>query len=358
MIAQKPYVPPVPADIAGLFQEQGFELFGIAQALASPEQEEEYRTWLAAGHAGSMAWLERHAPLKFHPERILPGCRSVLVAGVNYYQRPSRAPAGGEGRVARYAWGRDYHRVLGKRLRKIVRVLRERFPEDRFRAFTDAAPLAERFYAELAGVGFTGRNTLLISAQYGSWLLIGEILSTRGFPPSGPAGMGHGACPGGCRKCIAVCPTGALLGPHKIDAARCISYLTIEHQGSIPEELRPKMGNWLFGCDLCQEVCPLNVRAQVTGETDFVRVKAGETVGLRSILEMRDEEEARARFAGSPLLRAGRRGLVRNACVVAANNGARELLPVLQRLARDPDPVVAEHAAWAVKRLAGPRPAR
>jgi epoxyqueuosine reductase len=177
--------------------------------------------------------------------------------------------------------------------------------------------------------------------------------------------MSHGACPSGCRKCIAVCPTGALLGPHRIDASRCISYLTIEHKGSIPEELRPKIGNWLFGCDLCQEVCPLNVRAEVTEVTDFVRVKAGESVELRAVLELRDDEDARARFAGSPLLRAGRRGLVRNACVVAANNGAAEapavagataaalgLLPVLRRLAGDADPVVAEHARWAVQRLA------
>jgi epoxyqueuosine reductase len=351
MIPRHPHYPSLPADVAELFRAQGLSLVGIAPALPAAEPEAEYRRWLASGCAGTMAWLGRHAELKFHPERLLPGCRSVLVAGLNYYQRPARPPAPLEARVARYAWGRDYHRLLGKRLRKILRALRERFPADRFRAFTDATPLAERHYAERAGVGFAGRNALLISAQYGSWFLLGEILCTREFPASGPAGAAHGACPRSCRRCIEVCPTGALLGPHRIDASRCISYLTIEHKGSIPEELRPRIGNWLFGCDLCQEVCPLNVRAQVTRETDFLRLKAGDLVTLRSILELQDEQQARARFAGSPLLRAGRSGLVRNACVVAANNGARELLPLLRRLARDADPVVAEHALWAVRRL-------
>jgi epoxyqueuosine reductase len=351
MIAQEPYHPPVPEELAVLFKGQGLALFGIAPAVPAPRLEATYRRWLAAGYGGSMAWLERHAPMKFHPERILSGCRSVLVAGINYYQQSSSSPRPHQGRVARYAWGRDYHKVLGRRLSKIVSALRERFPGQRFRSFTDATPLAERFYAQQAGVGFTGRNTLLISSQYGSWYLVGEILSTREFPPSGNAGASHGACPAGCRKCIDVCPTGALLGPRKIDASGCISYLTIEHRGSIPEELRPRIGNWLFGCDLCQEVCPLNVRAEVTQETDFLRVKAGQTSDLREILELRDKEDVHSRFAGSPILRAGRRGLVRNACVVAANNGAAGLLPVLRRLTGDADEVVAEHARWAVERL-------
>ncbi|MFP4330304.1 MAG: tRNA epoxyqueuosine(34) reductase QueG [Spirochaetaceae bacterium] len=344
------YYPEVPGDLKELFLQEGLGLLGVSDAAGNEEGEGEYREWLRRGFHGSMEYLEKHREAKFRPQEILPDCRSILVVGLNYYQTPSRAHSG-EGRVARYAWGRDYHKVLGKRLLRIRRRLEERYPGESFRNFTDATPLAERYYAERAGIGFQGRNTLLISTQYGSWFLLGEILSTRHVPPSSPAPGRHGSCPTSCRNCIDVCPTGALYAPHRIDASLCISYLTIEHKGPIPLELRPKIGNWLFGCDLCQEVCPLNVRRQVTAVEDFRTLRAGSTVELEEILSIRTDEEFLRRFAGSPLMRPGRRGLIRNAAVVAANNREVTLLPRLRELAEDQDPLIAEHARWAVGRL-------
>lgn len=346
------YYPEVPEELRELFETEGLSLMGVADAVVNEAGEAEYREWIHRNYHGSMEYMERHAAAKFRPEELLSGCASILVVGLNYYQDPPETPRS-DGRIARYAWGRDYHKVLGKRLRRIRRRLEERYPGERFRNFTDATPLAERFYAERAGIGFQGRNTLLISSQYGSWFLIGEILSTRAFPPSGTPDGRHGACPASCRKCLEVCPTGALYAPHRIDASLCISYLTIEHKGSIPEELRPRIGNWLFGCDLCQEVCPLNVRRQITSEEDFLQIRAGATRELKEILAIESDEEFTSRFAGSPLMRAGRISLIRNASIVAANNGETSLLPRLRELADDPDPIISEHAGWAVRQLEG-----
>jgi epoxyqueuosine reductase len=299
-----------------------------------------------------MGYLERHAAQKYRPENLLPGCRSILFAALNYYQRPAEmSPEPPSGRIARYAWGRDYHRIFGKRLRRIVRELRSTFPDEDFRHGSDATPLAERSYAEEAGVGYVGRNTLLISGQYGSWFLLGEILSTRYFPQTGPPEGKHGACPRGCNRCIDVCPTKALEAPYRINASRCISYLTIELKGSIPEELRPLMGDWLFGCDLCQEVCPLNVRSQVTRDPDFTSRRAGSSADLASILDIADEDEFRKRFAGTPLMRAKREGLLRNACVVAGNTRAESLLPRLRRLRKESSAILREHAEWAIQTI-------
>ncbi|HUX51058.1 MAG TPA: tRNA epoxyqueuosine(34) reductase QueG [Spirochaetia bacterium] len=353
MIARNPFRPAIPQELSGLFEALGIELAGVADCAPAEVEEQEYRRWLERRYHGTMAYLERHAPMKYHPEVLLPGCRSVLAVGINYFQ--DRSPdEKGTGRIARYAWGRDYHRVLGKRLKQAVRVLRERYPNGEFRSFTDATPLAERFYAERAGIAFTGKNTLSISSSYGSWFLIGEILSTVPFSPSGRAGKSHGSCPSGCVRCSDVCPTGALEAPYRIDASRCISYLTIENRGPIPVELRPLIGDWIFGCDLCQEVCPLNIRASVTKEKDFLAHRAGPQLSLREILSFESDEQFTARFAGSPVARAGRRGLMRNACVAAANVHALELLPLLESLAAGSDELIAEHAQWAVSRLLNP----
>ncbi len=351
MIARDPWFPPVDAELSELFAAHDLALVGVADAKMAAAPALELQEWLSRRMHGTMTWMERHEPMKYDPEQILPRCQSILFAALNYYQK-ALPPVGGAatGRVARYAWGRDYHKELGNRLRRIARILRERYPQEAFQPGTDATPLSERYYGEQAGVGFTGRHTLLISGQYGSWFLLGEILSTRKWSATPLSEPLHGACPRGCRKCIDVCPTGALLGPHKIDARRCISYLTIEHDGAIPEELRPAMGEWLFGCDLCQEVCPLNIRAKVTDVAAFTTPIAGDRVLLQEILLMREREEFVQRFAGSPLMRPGLNGLQRNACVVAGNTGDPELLPYLYDLLEDQrvSEMIKEHARWAV----------
>ena len=353
------HFPQIPAEVAGLLRAQGLELFGIAAA-AGPDDDIEreraraaYRAWIEGGFHGGMTWLERHEPAKYDPSRVLPGCRSVIVAGMNYYQRSGTRPsAAGEaiGRVARYAWGRDYHNALGKRLRRAVGVLRASHPGESFRPLVDASPLSERFLAGAAGIGFTGRNTLSISSAYGSWFFLGEILTTLELPSSSLAKPLHGGCPAGCFRCGAACPTGALYAHGRVDARRCISYLTIEHGGSIPEELRPLMGDWVFGCDLCQETCPHNVRARETTLADFTAHRAGERLRLDELLAL-DDDAYRSRFAGTPLLRPGRDAMVRNACIAAANTGRADLVPVLAGLAGDRSPIVREHARWAVGRL-------
>lgn len=356
VIPERAWHPPFPEDLLPIFRGEGLTLLGIAAADGSPEQEARYRERLEAGATADMDYLRRHAPLKFAPSRILAGCRSVIAVGLSYHQpAPDPREAWGatppRGRIARYAWGRDYHKVLGDRLRRVARRLERARPGERFAPFTDATALAERHYADAAGLGFTGRNGLLISSDCGSWLVIGEILTTAALPPGGPSGDPHGSCPPSCRRCLAACPTGALTAPMQLDARRCISYLTIENRGSIPEELRPLLGDWVFGCDACQEVCPHNAGRRPTTVPDFLTPRAGPTQEIERVLALRDHEDVVAAFAGSPLVRAGRRGLVRNACVVAANARAVALLPRLRELATDSDPVVAEHAAWAVSRL-------
>ena len=369
--------------VARLCARHGLTPCGVVAARRDPAVERAYRAWLAAGHHGSMAYLERHAPFKADPEALLPGCRTVLVVALGYYQTPGRRWTGREeeaaaangaaqpdeaaanglpagagdpappeaqaGRIAQYAWGRDYHKLLGARLRALARGLAERFPEHRFRAGVDATPLLETHYAVAAGVGFRGKHTLAINAAHGSWFFIGELLTTLAIEePPKPAPK---RCGSGCTYCIDVCPTRAIVAPYQLDARRCISYLTIEHRGPVPEELRPAIGDWLFGCDLCQEVCPWTVRAQATPEPDLLTWRAGNSQALAPLLALRSHADLTARFAGSPLMRAGRDRLVRNACTVAGNRRARELLPQLRCLTQDPDRGVAEHARWAVARI-------
>ena len=371
------------ATVARLCARHELTPCGVVAARRDPAVERAYRAWLAAGRHGSMAYLERHAPFKADPEALLPGCRTVLVVALGYYQTPGRRWTGREeeaaaangaaqpdeaaanglpagagdaaqpeaqaGRIAQYAWGRDYHKLLGARLRALARGLAERFPEHRFRAGVDATPLLETHYAVATGVGFRGKHTLAINAAHGSWFFIGELLTTLAIEePPKPAPK---RCGSGCTYCIDVCPTRAIVAPYQLDARRCISYLTIEHRGPVPEELRPAIGDWLFGCDLCQEVCPWTVRAQATPEPDLLTWRAGSSQALAPLLALRTHADLTARFAGSPLMRAGRDRLVRNACTVAGNRRARELLPQLRCLTQDPDRGVAEHARWAVARI-------
>ena len=346
---QGPFYPSLPAALERLFDEHGLKLLGIADAMPDATASARYRNWLQSGRHGDMEWLERHAEAKYDPSHILPDTRSVLITGLSYFQPGTSAS--GQGRIARYAWGRDYHKVLGNRLKKVARVLHEVYPEDLFKGYTDAFPLDERHYACAGGAGFIGRNTLLIHSALGSWFVIGEILSTRYWPATPLTDPEHGRCPSGCRKCLDVCPTGALTDFYQIDASRCISYLTIEHQGGIPLELRASMGTWLFGCDLCQEVCPFQLRKQVTQEADFLAWRAGPGIAPSEILEM-DAERFKARFAGTPIMRTGLWRMQRNACIVAGNLQDAQSLPALQRIQSGTDPILREHAAWAIAQYA------
>jgi epoxyqueuosine reductase len=382
VIPREDFFPQIDARLAALFTAEELHLFGVAAVPAEPEAptrigpwerlsgdgttgsapvpgaaasageaRAQYDAWIRAGQHGEMGYLERNAKLKYAPREVLGGCRSVLVVGCNYFQNPRQDPEPRTGRVARYAWGRDYHNALGKRLKRIVRALRERYPGEEFRSFVDASPLSERFFAERAGIGYTARNTLTISSAYGSWFFIGEILTTLELEPTPLTEPRHGACPRNCFRCGDACPTDALYAHHRMDARRCISYLTIEHRGSIAEELRPLMGDWIFGCDLCQEACPLNVRGRETDLHDFRAHRAGERIPLEELLTTETEKQFRARFSGTPLLRPGRQAMIRNACIAAANTGSHGLLPHLRNLAGGTTPLIREHARWAVDRL-------
>lgn len=337
-------------ELSRAFASEGLEFLGVASVDASAETERDrYRTFLSEGKHGSMAFLERHEPGKYDPGFSLEGCRSVIVAGLSYFQA-RQEPRPGSGLVARYAWGRDYHKVFLAKLKRVAEGLAQDYPEERWRTFTDTAPLDERYWAQRAGASFTARNTLAINRRLGSWFLIGEILTTRDIEATGPAPHRHGSCPSGCRRCHDVCPTGALDKEGRIDARLCISYLTIEHKGPIDDALKPGIGSWLFGCDLCQEVCPFNLTAPQTREPEFLAWKAGPDLPLDEILAL-ESEAFTARFGGSPVHRAGRNGLVRNACLVAANTGAAQLLPQLEALTGNADAGVSDAARWAVSRL-------
>ena len=339
--------------LRSIFAGEGLLLFGCADTRPDRENERHYEQWISAGYHGAMSYLERHGAGKFHAERALAGCRSVLSVGLCYHQddpwaaENTASPV--EGRIARYAWRRDYHRVLGDKLDRIAERLLEAFPDEHFAAFTDSTALAEKHYAERAGLGHRGYHTLLINEAFGSWFVIGEILSTRKFPEIVPARASIGSlhCETNCGKCLAACPTGALIAPYVLDARRCIAYLTVEYRGIIPLDLRPRIGDWLFGCDLCQEACPVNRDVTPRVSREFGRLIAGPRQRLDSILRIACDEEVREKLPGSPLVRAQRGGLVRNACIVAANTRAADLLHLVERLCFDSDPIVAEHARWA-----------
>ena len=330
--------------LKSILESQNLSYFAIIHPHSHQAEEEQYENWVKCGFSANMDYLKKHESLKLHPEKILPGCQSIILVGLNYFQKTKPLPKG-HGRIARYAWGRDYHKVLGNKLKKITSELQELHPDAQFKFNTDATPLLERAYAKEAGLGYIGKNTMLISQPFGSWILIGEILTTLELPEQ-KINLNHGDC-GSCRKCIDACPTGAIISPGVIDARKCISYLTIEHKGDIPKELRSKIGDRLFGCDACQECCPQNMRAKITTEPDFLDHRTGESISLSEILELETDEQFTEKFAGTPLMRAKREGLIRNACIVAANTNSQELLPTLKKLTKSKNSTIAKHARQA-----------
>jgi epoxyqueuosine reductase len=330
-------------------RELGLDIVRVAPAVIDAKYQDTFERWVGDGLHGSMEYLARRVTNNVTLDCLLPDVKSVVTVAVNYYQADQRPPAADEGLVSRYAVTRDYHKVIGKALKKLAIFVDETFPAQS-RAFVDIGPVLERAFAEAAGVGYVGRNTMLINGTYGSWVFLGVVLTTLELEPD--TNDTKLRC-GSCRRCVDDCPTAAIRDDHTLDARRCISYLTIENRGPIPVDLRPLVGNWLFGCDICQEVCPHNSRESATRVEDFQRVRIHDRVlALTEVLEMRSYDAFLERFAGTPLMRAKREGLLRNACVVAGNSGDRDLLDVLCRVAaEDSSDMVREHAEWAVDRL-------
>lgn len=383
--------------IAERARELGFELCGVAPAEKFPElaRAEE---WFARGFAGEMKYLGDAR--RGDPALALAGVRNIIVCGMNYNsalprsiemdgkeEKPKtnrRDAESAEGRgevevedregvargwISRYAWGADYHDVLRSRLNVLVAELRERFEESfEAMAYADTGPLQERIFAKHAGIGWIGKNTLVLNQQMGSWFFLGVVLTTLELTPSLEAAQGPPAdlC-GSCTRCIDACPTDALIAPYEMDARRCISYLTIEHRGAIAEEFREAIGNHVYGCDICQDVCPWNRRAPVTSVAEFQPRTFDETANASLISLFRpkltalaaiSEEEYRVAFRGSAIKRTKHRGIVRNACIALGNTKLErgdeahvEAVMVLERLATSSDAVISESALWALARI-------
>jgi len=338
----------------------GFSLVGFAPAGPS-RAAARYRVWLERGYHGHMAYLARPEAVARRQDvnQVLPGVQTVVALAANYYTTSPPAELGEDpawGLISRYAWGDDYHDLLTDRLRQLGAAIEDQVGGAvAWRAYVDTGPLLEREWAARAGLGFVGRNTHLIHPRGGSWLFLGELLLTVVVdpPPEASPSPASGSC-GTCTRCLEACPTGALVAPHVLDARRCISYLTIELKGSIPADLRPMIGNRIFGCDICQDVCPWNRRfAQPSSEAAFQPRPENAAPSLLDLMAL-DEEGFRRRFRGSPIRRAKRRGLLRNVAVALGNWGDRAAIPALAHALSDPEPLVRGHAAWALGRIGGP----
>lgn len=325
----------------------GFDLVGIAP-VKPPSHADAYSEWLKKGYAGGMDYMGRTEEQRRHPERHFPWARSVVCVAINYYtpfeEPKEKDPA--RGWISRYAWGEDYHEVLKEKLLQLLTLIQQDVPEVEGRAFVDTSPILEREFAAAAGIGWVGKNTNVISPELGSFLFLGELFLSIELQYDQPI-FDH--C-GTCDLCLRSCPTDAFVAPYTLDATRCISYLTIELKGAIPSELRPHMDNQIFGCDICQEVCPYNQRPIPTGEQAFwpkEGLYAPELIPLSSLTE----EDFKARFKGSPIKRAKRRGLLRNVAVALGNVGCEQAVPALVQALTDPEPLVRLHAAWALGRI-------
>ena len=333
-------------------ERQGFGLFGVTPAdpLAGAEF---YARWVALGFAGRMSWLERNLEVRVDPRQRLPGARSVICLGMHYdppdSPEPEPAPGRPRGRIARYARGDDYHHLIERRLKGLWEALRVRAGGGEGRWSVDTAPVLERELAARAGLGWWGKNTCLINRGAGSYFFLAEIVTTLELTVDEPE-VDH--C-GSCTLCLEACPTGAFPEPYVLDARRCISYLTIELKEAIPRDLRDGVGDWVLGCDICQEVCPWNRRAPATGEEAFQPRPGLDPVDLVELLGM-DRDAFNERFRRNPAKRPKRRGMLRNAAVSLGNAGDRRVVPHLARaLAREEEPLVRAHVAWALGRLGG-----
>lgn len=334
----------------------GFDVCRITTA-APPASAPQFLTALAEGRHAGMEWLARNAGKRVDPQQVLSGARSLVVLAASYAKDSVRPPVetppvGGRGIVARYAQHTDYHEVLAGPLRELASMI-DSLGGNGARSlwYVDTGPILERDLAQRAGVGFIGKHTNLISRSLGNWFLLAEILTTVELHPDPPE---HNRC-GSCTRCLEACPTGCITAPFTLDARRCISYLTIELKGPIPVELRPRIGNRIYGCDDCLAACPWNRFAKAGRLMSGAARSDLDQPALLDLLAL-DDAAFKQRFAGTPVLRTKRRGLLRNVCVALGNTGDACALPALEAAANDREPLVAEHARWALERLTQRRP--
>ena len=332
--------------------ELGFVACGFARAHAADGAGLELKRWLEAGHHGTMGWMEARAHHRVSPLALWPEARSAIALGMSY--APASDPLAlaaqpGVGRISAYAQGGDYHKTVKKALKALARFIVGTVPSE-LKVFVDTAPVMEKPLAQAAGVGWQGKHTNLVSREHGSWLFLGVILTSLELEPDATASEGVHC--GTCTRCLDACPTQAFLGPHRIDARRCISYLTIEHEGPIPEEFRPLIGNRIYGCDDCLAVCPWNRFADAAAANRAFVPKAELAAPRLSDLLSLDDAAFREMFAGSPIKRIGRNRMTRNCLIAAGNSGDATLAASIKSHLADADPVIAEAARWALDQLA------
>jgi epoxyqueuosine reductase len=329
----------------------GFVQCGFARADATSEAGLELRKWLEAGHHGTMGWMEERAHHRVSPLALWPEARSAIALGMSYAPAADPRLLGEHpnvGRISVYAQGGDYHKTVKKALKALARFIVDQVPSE-LKVFVDTAPVMEKPLAQAAGLGWQGKHTNLVSREHGSWLFLGVILTSLELTPD--ATRSSGAYCGSCSACLDSCPTRAFLGPHRIDARRCISYLTIEHQGPIPEQFRRAMGNRIYGCDDCLSACPWNRFADAAHANKAFWPRAELTApGLADLLQL-DDAAFREMFSGSPIKRIGRNRMIRNCLVAAGNSRDPKLASSVRPHLEDPDSTIAETAAWALEEL-------
>ncbi len=326
--------------------ELGFDLCGFAPA--NPSTIQYFNNWLDKGFYAGMEWLKKGAQKRRDPSLILPDAKTVIVVGASYFINDNTQSSDPGAVVARYARFSDYHKIMQNRLKLLSDFVRKSAGGEAL-YYVDTGAVLERDFAQMAGLGFIGKHTNLISKSFGNWLFIGEIITNAKFPADSSE---KNRC-GKCSLCINACPTGAIVAPFELDARLCISYLTIEHKGSIPVRLRPLIGNRLFGCDDCLEVCPWNrfAKAGRLMNTNLLRLPS--KIGLSQLINLLngDEQQFKKTFADTPIKRLGWQRFLRNGCIVLGNIGDKMALDLLQKLSNHPDPIVAEHARWAIEQI-------
>ena len=333
-------------------EELGFVACGLARADAADPAGLELKRWLEAGHHGTMGWMEARAHHRVSPLALWPEARSAIALGMSYAPAsdPLTLAARPEvGRISAYAQGGDYHKTVKKALKALARFIVEQAPSE-LKVFVDTAPVMEKPLAQAAGIGWQGKHTNLVSREHGSWLFLGVILTSLELTPDAPANVGVHC--GSCTRCLDACPTQAFIGPHRIDARRCISYLTIEHDGPIPEELRRQMGNRIYGCDDCLAACPWNRFADAAAANRAFLPRAELAAPRLADLLLLDDAAFREMFAGSPIKRIGRNRMIRNCLIAAGNSGDATLAQSIKPHLADPDPMLTEAARWALAQLA------